>query len=237
MRTKTIKESVYKTEKIGEKDKIIYIAIDGEEFTDKNECKNHERDLQTIFDAEKYIIEVKLGDEQESVSTFIFGGYNVSSARFFKWTATKDKKIIEPVCEYLGIIRAQGHCYGNLKMNSSYFKSELEEFEEGDKVLISFWTEREGLDYPSYEIGVIKCDDAIKIINELSDKMKSVFTYNEKQLNGEFEEIEIDCPACSDDTEKLHYNNCACCNGSKKIKFYSKHKWIKKNKILFKTQD
>ena len=45
MKTKTIKEPVYKTEKIktGEKDKTVYVAIDGKEFTSENECKTHER--------------------------------------------------------------------------------------------------------------------------------------------------------------------------------------------------
>lgn len=166
METKTIKEPVYKTEKIktGEKDKTVYVAIDGKEFTNENECRVHERKVCSIKDGEGLIEEIKLNSEQQdSISTLIFGGYNVSSAQFFKWKATKDKTVIEKVASYLSA------------KNCSIYTSELEKFDEGDNVLISSWAESEHSDYPAYETKAIKYEDAIKIIDELSANMKSVF--------------------------------------------------------------
>lgn len=165
MKTEITKEPIYKTEKIkiGENDKTIYVAEDGKKFANKKECENYEKNLQTIRDAEKFITEIRIDDEQNNISELIFGGYDVSSAQFFKWVATKDKKIIEQVREYLNI------------NNCSVHQNELEKFEEGDKVLISSWAEGESGDYPRYETKAIKYDDAIKIIDDLSNKMKSVF--------------------------------------------------------------
>jgi hypothetical protein len=167
METKTIKVPLYKTEKIktGEKDKTVYVAIDGKEFTNVYDCKAHERKLCSINDAEGLIEEIKFDSEkQNSISTLIFGGHNVSSAHFFKWKATKDKQVIEKVAYYLSA------------KNGSIYTSELEKFDDGDNVLISSWAEWEYSDHPIYETKAIKYEDAIKIINELSANMKSVFT-------------------------------------------------------------
>lgn len=166
MEKKTIKEPVYKTEKIktGEKDKTVYVAIDGNEFANENECMAHERKVCSIKEGEGLIEEITLDSEQQdSISTLIFGGYDVSSAKFFKWKATKHKQTIEKVTSYLSA------------KNCSIYFSELEKFDEGNNVLICSWVESEHSDYPSYETKAIKYEDAIKIIDELSSNMKSVF--------------------------------------------------------------
>lgn len=165
METKTIKEPVYKTEKIktGEKDKTIYVAIDGKEFSRADECKAYETRIGSIKDAEGLIEEINIGDRQEIISSLIFDGYDVSSAQFFKWKATKNKEVINKVASYLSA------------KNCSIYLTELEKFEEGDNVLISSWIESEHSDYPTYVTKAIKYDDAIKMIDELSNKLKSVF--------------------------------------------------------------
>jgi hypothetical protein len=166
METKIIKEPVYKIEKIktGEIDKTIYVAIDGKEFQWPDDCQEHERNLLLIKDCEGLIEKINLnGDQQDAISTLIFGGSDVSSAIFFKWKATKDKTVIDKVYLYL------------LSQKCSIYTNELMGFEEGDNVLISSWIEFEYSDYPKYETKAIKYEDAIKIIDELSDNMKSVF--------------------------------------------------------------
>ena len=66
METKIVKEPVYKIEKVKTRDreKTIYVAIDGIEFENENQCKNYERNLKYIKDGEGLVEGISLDSEQ-----------------------------------------------------------------------------------------------------------------------------------------------------------------------------
>lgn len=171
METKIIKIPTYKTQQVktGEIDKNIYVAVDGTEFSNERECTFYEEKLLATKSAEGLIEEIKFNDVdlEDRVITLIFNSYGVSSARFFKWKATKDENTIEKISKYLTYIFPQhNNCHDDLKS-----------FNEGDNVLIIYWVEYEDGDYPDRETRCIKLEDTIKIIDDFSSTIKSVFKF------------------------------------------------------------
>ena len=167
MEKKIIEEHILKvvqTQQVGVKETTVYVAMDGKEFSNKTECKHYEERLQDVKNGESQFQKVTFGDD-DIVALVIFSfdyACHISSAKFFTWTVTKDKEKLELAVKYLRAMRCD-NCYWN---------NITEGFEEGDKVLICSWTEDANSDYPSDVTRTIRCDEAIKVIEDLSSKIK-----------------------------------------------------------------
>lgn len=158
------KEPSYRMERVptGTVDKIIYRAIDGKEFSNEQQCKNHESKITAIEKGKPFFKALDLNNEQATgIGSLVFDANDASSFGYQIWTASTDKDKIEIAGDYLRAIGCENVYLGTLNL-----------FNEGDKVLVCSWIEDEYSDYPTSYTKAIKYEDAIERLDSALNELK-----------------------------------------------------------------
>ena len=137
---------------------IVYVANDGSEFDNENECLNHEKKIKAIEIGQPQFKEIKLDEcSLTALVNICFNDcYSKSSIQLIVWKSTQNSQLIKEAADFL---KAKSFNHIN-----EFFKTKPKK-----NYLIASWREFDGIDSEESEGGIIELTKAIGKVNDLKN--------------------------------------------------------------------